>query len=166
VAVDDINQATASPSSMGSKDSMENDKTEDAPERKALVVSHILRGLENDTKFLQDGLSQVRALKAKAGRHDMHRAWAQEWLDDNTVCFSPSTKAAYPLTTWQPAITESQKQKAAKMATRCLREAKACEKAAERAQAKAKEYRRKATELLYNTIAEIEILDEDEDDVE
>lgn len=65
------------------------DDLEDAGEDgkpKQPIISHVLRGLDNDARFLQDVLRQVKALREKVAKHDRKTRRAKARLDENTVC--------------------------------------------------------------------------------
>ena len=64
------------------------DDLEDAGEdgkAKQPIISHVLRGLDNDARFLQDALMQVKLLKEKVEKHDRQARNTKRWLEDHKV---------------------------------------------------------------------------------
>ena len=83
VAVEKDGQSTM----ITSQQSKTLENAEDNTEPKQPIISHVLRGLDNDAKFLQDALRQVKSLKEKVARHNRKTRSAKQWLDNHSVSF-------------------------------------------------------------------------------
>jgi cytochrome c biogenesis protein ResB len=155
--VDQMSTTSTSIVASNFNNSEQSDQVQEKAQKKGPILSHVLRGLDNDTKFLHDALQQINTLKVSVEAHDRHCERVKEWLDNNTVACDNHSLLECPITKPQPATTEAQKEKPKEIATRYLKAAKAYDAAAEKAEAEASKYRQKAKQLLENALMEVEI---------
>jgi hypothetical protein len=100
-------------------------------------IRHVLHGLDSDAKFLQDALNQIKSLRNKVTEYHKRARRTRQSIDE---------------------ATEEDELEGQKVMARYLREARECEELARRAEEEAREYRRKAGELVRNAMAEAEMI--------